>query len=366
VELRAYTAAELHAFTRSETYRHLPVVPISPQRALSHLRNPRLDPDDRTMFICWDNGRIAGYLGVFADAIYLRDERHKAGWLSCMWVDPDIRGKGIAKQLLQAVLDAWDRRILVTEFTPAAKGLYDRSGAFEDLLRPAGMRWYLRMNLAGILPRRQPRMAPLRPLLSLADQALNLPARLLGSLRGAAPDLDWEYLPELDAEWDAWIGQQQDGQLTRRTAADLNWMLQHPWIGNAPFPDRNSRRYHFSALEPRMQFLPAGLRSPDGAPAALMILALRNGALKVPYWYAHPAHGPQAAQLLLALAGGLGAHTLTAFHPGLLQALGSTAPRAWLRRPQQRHFIISTVFAAARAGQSAYAIQDGDGDAAFT
>ncbi|MEO1449907.1 MAG: GNAT family N-acetyltransferase [Bacteroidota bacterium] len=367
MEIRAYTAAELNDFIRSESFKTLPVIPISRHRAASHTANPRLDPADQIMFIAWEGEALAGYLGVFADRIYLNDQPEKAGWLSCMWVDPNMRGKGIAKKLLRSVLDSWGNRILVTEFTPAAKGLYDRSETFMDLKKPVGMRGYLRANLAYLLPRRKPGLAGIKPLLRLTDGLLNLFNGL--RLRLWTPKmegLNWTYIAEIDAELDAFIRERQAKQFTRRTAEDLNWMLRHPWVLTAPEPDADSVRYHFSAVDTRFEFLAMRLTRADSQLAGLLILQIRGGHLKVPYAYVEQGLEHEAVQLIYRQALALKADMVSIWHPGLVAAMQAGGHPFYLRRQLQRHFITSKVFGEAFGRNGEVEIQDGDADAAFT
>ena len=86
-----------------------------------------------------------------------------------MWVNPNLRGRGIAKQLLQTAFEKWDHKILVTEFTPEAKGLYDRSQNFVDLKTNNGLRCYLRFDLQEIVPKKNERAVVLKPLLKIID-----------------------------------------------------------------------------------------------------------------------------------------------------------------------------------------------------
>jgi len=72
-------------------------------------------------------------------------------------VNPKMRGQGISKKLIREVFEAWDYKILVTEFTPAAKGLYNSTKQFLDLAKPDGMRGYLRLNLHYLLPNKDPK-----------------------------------------------------------------------------------------------------------------------------------------------------------------------------------------------------------------
>src|SRR5690606_13475622 len=165
MELREFTPKNLAEFLSSEEYKTMPVVPISRHRALSHIKNPRVSENDVILVLATVEGKMAGYLGVFADYIFLNEQKEKAGWLSCMWVDPEVRGQGIAKKLLNRVLERWENRILVTEFTPAAKGLYDRFGQFQDLKISEGLRCFLRFNLDELLPKKFPVLEKFKPLL---------------------------------------------------------------------------------------------------------------------------------------------------------------------------------------------------------
>ena len=108
----------------------MPGVPISRHRAWSHIRNPRVSENDVILVLAMVNGKMAGYLGVLADHIFLNNQKEKAGWLSCMWVDPEVRGQGIAKQLLNRVLERWDNRILVTELRRPPKVCTTVPGSF--------------------------------------------------------------------------------------------------------------------------------------------------------------------------------------------------------------------------------------------
>src|SRR5688572_14514979 len=142
MELREFTPAALAEFIRSEEYEKMPVVPISRHRAISQIRNPRVSETDVILVLAYVNGKMAGYLGVLADYIFLNNQKEKAGWLSCIWVDAEMRGQGIAGKLLNCALERWDNRILATEFTDTAKKIYDRSGQFQDLKVSEGIRGF--------------------------------------------------------------------------------------------------------------------------------------------------------------------------------------------------------------------------------
>ena len=123
MQIREIKHHQLQEYIDSEEYKLTRHVAISKQRAISHIRNPRAKADDLVLVLIYEQEEMVAYLGVFADDLYFSTGNEHVGWLSCMWVNPIMRGKGIAKKLITTVFEAWNYKILVTEFTPAAKGV---------------------------------------------------------------------------------------------------------------------------------------------------------------------------------------------------------------------------------------------------
>ncbi|MCB0668065.1 MAG: GNAT family N-acetyltransferase, partial [Saprospiraceae bacterium] len=143
IELKTYNRSTLEEFINLPEFSALPFLPISYHRAISHIQNPRADRDDVLLILAYDHSEMVGYLGVLADWIFdENNHQSKCGWLSCMWINPLSRGKGISKKLVAKALETWNKKILVTEFTAPARGLYDSTGAFKDLQIKEGVRHY--------------------------------------------------------------------------------------------------------------------------------------------------------------------------------------------------------------------------------
>ncbi|MEZ4826028.1 MAG: GNAT family N-acetyltransferase [Bacteroidia bacterium] len=364
MEFRELTPAGLAAFIDSEEYRQMPVVPVSPHRALSHIQNPRAEPDDLILLLAYEDEKMVGYLGVLADRLYIRGQARKAGWLSCMWVDPDQRGKGIAKKLLNQVLDAWGQRILVTEFTHAAKGLYDVSGVFDDLKKVEGIRAYLRFPLAEVIPRKIPSLKFLRPFFSGADGLLNALVAFRWWFGAGKPALDWEVIGEIDENIAAFIELRQEQQLMRRNAGDLNWMIRYPWLIGGVGEDRNSRRYHFSATEKRFEVINLRLTDKGGNTTGYLMMTVRGNNMKIPYLYADDKLIPEVGKLIVWLMKDKGLRILTVFHPALVRYFREHKSPFLHIRKARRHYIISKIFGPVDSEE--VEIQDGDADCGFT
>jgi GNAT superfamily N-acetyltransferase len=369
MELREFTPKTLAGFIQSEEYAQMPVVPISRHRAWSHIRNPRVSEDELILVLAMVNGKMAGYLGVLADSIYLNGEKEKAGWLSCMWVDPEVRGQGIAKQLLNRVLERWDNRILVTEFTPAAKGLYDRSGQFQDLKISEGLRCFLRFNLDELLPKKFPVLEKIKPVLSLKNSFLNAGNEL--RLKSWQPqyltsEIQVKTVAEIDEKLAAFIAERQENQLEKRSAADLNWLLKNPWLLPVSEDDGTSKKYHFSAFAEKFEYLPITISDKQNELLGFVILAIRGHDLKVPYCYVDKENAGMVADVIIREMLQRKLRTLSVFHPEL-EAFFKQHPKPFIYlHPLKRHYIISKKFAEQLSRQTEVVIQDGDADCAFT
>ncbi|MEM6347765.1 MAG: GNAT family N-acetyltransferase [Bacteroidota bacterium] len=365
--IKELRAADLQAYIYSAEYEQSPVLPISRHRALSHIANPRLQAEDVILLLAYNEENVlVGYLGVLPDEIFINGKHARGGWLSCMWVNPITRGQGIGGKLVAAALNAYDQRILVTEFTPAAKRLYDRAEAFVDLHQAVGLRGFLRFNTAKVLPRKKPLFQRLKPLLMLGDWLLNLPNDLRVKLKNYRPNLHWEYVNELDDELENFLIARQNNQVFRRGQAEINWMLMQPWILSGPDQDDYSRRYHFSAVDERFDFMLLRLYRRTGELAGLLMLSVRNQHMKVPFLYVEEDLLPEVAKLIFKHMQQMKLNMLSVFHPALVAHIRANQHPFFHLRDLRRHYIIAKEFADDITAQGEIVIQDGDADCAFT
>jgi len=150
-------------------------IPISFHRAISQSLNPRLNSTDILLILAIDEGRLVGYTGILPDKLFdTTGKSNRFGWLSCLWVSPTARNKGIGKRLIEEAVKAWDGRILSSDYAPETKGLYDASGAF--LTTPfelEGLRLYIKSDLQNLLPPKHKTWVKLKPALTFFDFLAN-------------------------------------------------------------------------------------------------------------------------------------------------------------------------------------------------
>jgi GNAT superfamily N-acetyltransferase len=365
IEIRTLDKAQLEAYIHSDAYTNAPFLPISRHRALSHTRNPRVGSADVLLLLAYEENVLVGYLGALPDFIFnTQGEYEKCAWLSCMWIDERHRGKKIAQQLLQRCFEAWNYNILVTEFTEAAKKLYDKTGVFEDLKINTGIRLYLRSDFYKLLPPKKPLFDRYKPIFKVFDTLVNLifDLRFLFVRR---KQYRTETIQAIDQEAEQFIKARQQGQIFRRGTVDLDWILQNPWI-LAGEEDEMSRRYHFSSVDKSFDFYAMKLRDENDRMIAFLVFAKRHKSLKLPYCYVDADHVKEVAGLIEEQLIKWHINTFTCFHPGLVDFFGQNDTIALFKKPVRRHYILSKVLKSFVGDTSQAVIQDGDADAAFT
>jgi GNAT superfamily N-acetyltransferase len=366
MEVQTIRIGELRGWVESDAFRQMPVIPISPQRAISQAQNPRAKPDDVALVLVWSNGALVGYLGALPDLFFISgSEPQPAAWLSCIWVSPLHRGKGIAKIMLEHMLEAWQFRVVLTEYTPEVGHLYRQFKHFTESTPSGGFRGYLRPNFAQILPPKNPIFEKTKPLLRAADALLSVPNHLrIKCLHSKIKTPQTKEITDFDKAVATFISALQSGELAQRDPATLRWMLQYPWVRESPEPDDFDRRYHFTARARQFK-TKALLVLEQGETIGFLLLTLRDGHLRVPHAWHGDEHTAQMARVVFAQAIEMGASTLSLYHPRLTRFCQITRTPFFWEKPLRRTYFVGKGLAD-MLQQQPLAFQDGDGDVGFT
>jgi len=368
IKIRDITVAGLQDFIDSEEYKNMAVIPVSRHRGISHIHNPMADSDDKILFLAYDDNRFVGYLGAMPDELVKGDHRMKVAWLSCMWVDSSQRGKGIAPKLLTHAHQAWNGNLLITNFIPVAKRAYDKTGLFAEFKTLPGVRGYLRFNLSGILIAKKPGLKKIKWLLKTIDLGLNIlnEIRLLRWYSKChLKDSVFEYVNGIDDETMKFIADKSKLHLSPKSMESLQWLIQFPWILNAPFKDINSRRYTFSSCIKGFNQHYIKLYDSSFKLIAFVILTYREAHLKTPYIFCDEADVKHVLKLVYAHALKLGIKTISTYHPFLSEKVLSSANPFILRRKMNYRILISKELLKKLGNTDELILQEGDGDAAF-
>lgn len=367
MEIVTYNAAELKAFVNSDEFDRLEVLPISRHRALSHVNNPRLDPEKNLLYVAYKGAKVVGYRLMLCDHIYLNDEPKPIGWYSCVWVDAEMRGQGIAKRMVSQVFDEWGTDIVYADPVPESENLYIRTGKFQGPILLNGIRLYVRATLEQVIMNKKPQWKWSRRLWSFTDELLNLLHD--GKISEHRQRMDrwghWTKLDGVDDEVAAFIKPFQKNELFRRGKDDLNWITQYPWIRQGTrLPEDD--KYYFSSVEDRMKYIHVRVNDPRGIIIGYMLVEIRDDHLKVPYAYFKRDQTPRMASVLWQLTLDRRIETVTVFHPLLVMHFKRNRyPAIFAKTVTRNYYAANHLHQYFKTGDELN-FMEGDGDQAFT
>ncbi len=280
IQITTYTIEELLTFIKSEAYANMPVIPISPQRVLSIAHSPRTKPHHVVLACAYEGKTLVGYLGLLPDICAAKETIYEIGWLSSMWVSTAHRGKGIAPQLINSLLTAWDNWILTTNQSPTAAIVFNKHPNFITIPN-TGTRYYMNSRLAYFIVQKNPALHYLTPLLKVIDSAINT---LVGLHRFIQPNgsITFQTTQEISPELALLIQTHSTKSHCIRGIEEFAWMMKYPWVYQADEPDYMAHKYEFtiSTKDYCNEFV---LCYQQNRLVGAALVMLKNGELKISY-----------------------------------------------------------------------------------
>jgi len=364
MEIRYYTIDTIGDFVNSPGFAKWKNIPITKHRAISHMHNPRVTFDDKILFVAFEGDEVAGYLGVLGDIIFIEDSPVRIGWLSCFYVDPVYRGKHLAGELFNHVMEAWDNHIFITNMAPETIGFYLRSGLFQEPVYKQGIRCFLRFNLAEILPPKKNIFKKHQPFLKITDRILNTgnEVRLFFLPKFKLPsNLRIDYVDEISPRLEDFVMWMSINEWIKRAKPEWDWIFTYPWLQTGNINEEN-RRYYFSSVANRFFYKLVEFYDLKNSIVSFMILSVRNEHLTVPYFYCDKEnHIKIVARFLVNFMRDQKISMITVFHPDLSKTLRTIWTPFIVKRAIQRPYLFPLGI-----DVDAVNFQDGDGDAVFT
>jgi GNAT superfamily N-acetyltransferase len=361
LQYRAYNKEQLLAYVKEEKYGSSKHVAISHHRAVSQYYNPRCRHDDIIMLMVWDHDHLVAYLGILPDDLYLHSsESIHIGWLSCLWVNPDYRGLGVAGKLLKMALDAYGNYIILTEYTAEAGRLYEKSGLFAKLKTLKGSRYYYRSCLAKILPQKHRFFSLIKPLLKFTDHFFNLIFDLRFSGR-EIPTITAHFsrsndIQKISNDISAFACQNSS---FKRGFIEFEWILKYPWLIPESKDFDYQKKYFFSAIDPGFENL---FYQHNTETSSFAWMTLRNGHLKLVYNY----HGTGDVDLFEKIVLSGNTDMFSCYDSSVNQNFGTLRKKALFSKKIYRNYMVSKELYGKIPDPSVITIADGDGDCAFT
>lgn len=368
VQIRDIKALQLEGYINSDEYRNLNDLPITPQRALSYIHNPKGDKEDKILFLAYDDDKYIGYLGALPDIVIINGKSCKVAWLSCMWVDRNYRRKGISVMMLNHANKIWNSNLLITNYIPVSKSAFDKTGIFTDFRSLPGIRGYLRFNLAEILILKKPGLKYIKWLISVFDFTANLVNALRLLFWKAyinTNSIKIEYLNEIDDETENFISRRNLNHLTPRNKDFFDWIKKYPWVLNKPDREQTHRRYIFSAVSKNFRQQLLKVMNRENKIIAFLMLTYHGSHLKTPYLYFDDSNSGIVKKIIYSHLINSEVKTFTTYHPGLAKEIRSGRNPFVLIRNMHLGSVITKEFKQRIKDADKYILMEGDGDFAF-
>lgn len=368
ISIKNINISGLDDFIRSDEYMALKNIPVSRQRAISQINNPRADKNDVVLFLAYKEDEFIGYLGALPDYIYSGKERFKIAWLSCMWVDKRYRRSGIAYRLMNHANEVWNSNLLISNFIPQSKAVFDKTDSYTDFITLYGIRGYLRFDLAGILSSRKKIFKRIKFLLSFSDLILNIFNELrliLWKMFRAKSTYKIEYLNEIDNETDEFIRKHNADSLTGKQKKEFDWMIKYPWIKEGK-PDHNSKKYEFSSVAKRFGYMNMKVFNEDDQLIAFCILTRNNSFLKTPFLFFDIENVKIVNNVITDIALSLKIKTITTYNKNLAEFIFKRSYPYIKTKKMEYHSIITKKLSERIKISKDVVFFEGDGDGAFT
>jgi len=347
--------AQLKGFTQTIQFKNFEFAPISELRESSHIHNPRATDKDILLFLAYDDDQLAGYLGILPDDVNDKNgEKIHFGWLSTLFVSEKHRGKQIAQKLLYSAEEAYDKNLMITEFTPSAERLYRKIGLFEDLTSKNAMRYYYKSNLAELLPSKKTFFEKNKIWLKRFDNLINI---FIPYLIAGKNNL-YKITKTIDKTLNQFLINQKKNPIARN-AEDFQWILDYPWLSQ----ETEQPNYLFSSYSKDYEMFWVSVYQNQEIVAA-MLCSVRNGNLKVLYYFGNVEF---VAGILPKIIKKYKIKMMTIYDDKLNTVIQKNkTPKSIYKRPLKRDYLTHKEFKEKLGKDFKFNFTDGDGDFSFT
>lgn len=287
MKIEKVTLTQLKDLLNDNDYWRQQTLPISKQRALSFIHNPRAEPDDPVLFCGYDNDELIGYLGVLPDMIFTNSTSYRIGLLSGWWVHKDYRKSGIGAFLFVKANQEYKDRLCGIKYNRKSGAVILRSGKLIELKKNAiqAADIYLRTNKLG-----NERMRKYK-----AYRVIRKPWNIIINGNCALKRRSWvkknrraslkiEYCNIIDNETDKFIKSKQQNSLFKRSAPEFNWIIQYPWVLQSPGLMSKPSNYFFVSMAKRFFHLAVKILDGDAVIGFLM-MRVHDDLLDISYVY---------------------------------------------------------------------------------
>ena len=359
----SYTIKELKNKLDDVDFWDTPILPITPYRAYSHIKNPRAHDNDICLIVAVDNQKVNGYIGILPDNIFINDQKEKVGVLSSWWVNE--QSKWLGGLLLFQAMKAYNGSIIAMHYSKDANNVYEKSGLFVPLRDQKGKIFFNNINLKKRLIVKFNFIRYFGLFIEIIEKVISIIYSIpliLWKLRNARFN-NFEYTNIVNKEIYDFVKQNRKTELFRRGIDSLNWLLNYKWVFNGPLNDRLSKRYRFSSVISKLEFFPIKLYNSKEM-IGFVIIRIRNERITMPYIYYKKEGLKHIANLICYHIIELNAYSLELYHPDLIDEINKSKFPFIYKKVSKRKIIITKKYE--HINFQKFQIQLGDGEGAYT
>ena len=367
MNIKSIQVGELISYIQSEEFLHADFWPISPVRAISHAMNPRADKDDTSLLLVYDSADLVGYLGLLPDLYFHDNGPQKIFWISCMWIKPEYRRKGMAMNLLEKAYEICNGNIFISNYIPRSKSAFIGTTYFVEHSLLCGIRAYIFFDLTHILINKKPGLRFFQPLFYLADTTLNLFFLMRIKLKIRKLTITNRYIAfhYFEKNINDLINRSTKNSMFRRDAEIFQWMVDFPWVKDMMEQGINTDKYYFSQYSRDFRQYFIKITDTYQKVIGFFMLTLHKGVLKVPYIFASSNLVPDIAIYLIRFMADFKIPVLVTHHSPLVREIEGRR-KIFLHQRKSKYGLITTKKIADKLEKTENIFYEGDGDGAFT
>jgi len=355
LKIRQIKVGELKEYLQSNEYKNTVIIPITPQRAESHIQNPRADKEDVALILAEeDNGNVLGFIGLLPDFIF-EPEQKKVFWISCWWAHPE-KGKSLGVSLLLAAYQA-SNGLLLADASPDTLAVFRKSKMFHVPDSKPGIKLFLKPLINDVLLRKRPNWKKYSTFLSLMDWLIGaffLPLNFLQRILNSLPKgIEIESVKVFNIE-------HRTKNYFNRNNIEYDWIARFRWILD-PKSYSEKRYYPFSKTAVRFKNHFLAIKY-NGIKIASLFMTERDGVFKLHYLFTVGDNWKLITKSIIHFLATQNAKEFITFNDELTKVLSSNS-RLVYARPTSYQYVFGKGF---EEPLDTNGFQYGDGDAIFT
>ncbi len=358
------TVKDLQNFLHSSLYKSLKTIPITPERVLSLINNPRAQADDVILVVAiTEANNLAGFAGMLPDIGYSAEGTFRFAWNSGWWVDP-VYGKGIALKLFYKSIHAWKGQYMITDLTDYTRNIIKNTGLFYFTEPEKGVYLKIRSNL--ILKEKVklwkiPEIIPI-----LIDSLINSIMRLRlnrWQRKYNYAGISVQYISQFEPTDIDFIHKLNKDELCKREYVEFEWITSYQWLASAIKPEWQGRHYPFLWLCRQFKTEYIRLLLNDEI-IGLAMLTNRDGNYKIPYAYFRNDSELLCYNTLCNILIEKQAYSFLTFREKMAEYFINSQFPVLRKRTVLKDLAVSKTLT--HFHPELYILQDGDGDVVFT